>query len=156
MLRVLLVMVSAVSAQGPNSDGPFPNPVRLAIEPFNYHGVSLDDGPLWQQVSAAREDYLRIPNDDLLKGFRKRAGLPAPGALLGGWYSSDVFHVFGQILSGLARLYAVTGDPSCRDKADALLRGWPNASNPTAISTTRGSRMLSITSTIKWSAVWLI
>ena len=58
-------------------------------------GVSLDGGPLKLQVDAARQDYLRIPNDDLLKGFRRRAGRPAPGADLGGWYSSDVFHVFG-------------------------------------------------------------
>jgi len=97
---------------------------RLAIEPFGFHGVSLDDGPLRRQVDTAKADYLGIPNDDLLKGFRQRAGRPAPGADLGGWYSSDVFHVFGQILSGLARLYAVTGDPACRKKAETLLRAW--------------------------------
>ncbi len=103
---------------------------HLAIESFGYHGVSLDDGPLRYQVSAACEDYLRIPNDDLLKGFRRRAGKPAPGSELGGWYSSDVFHVFGQILSGLARLYAVTGDLACREKAEALLDGWMECLEP--------------------------
>jgi DUF1680 family protein len=123
-------MLRSVSAQVANSPESPSTSVRLAIEPFTYHGVTLDDGPLRQQVDAAREDYLRIPNDDLLKGFRKRAGLPAPGADLGGWYSSDIFHVFGQILSGLARLYAVTGDPACRDKAEALLRGWAECIEP--------------------------
>ena len=83
-----------------------------------------------RQVDAAREDYLRIPNDDLLKGFRRRAGKPAPGADLGGWYSSDIFHVFGQILSGLARLHAATGDPACREKAEALLAGWAECIEP--------------------------
>ena len=48
-------------------------PVRLAVEPFGYRSVRLDDGPLKRQVDAAREDYLHIPNDDLLKGFRRRA-----------------------------------------------------------------------------------
>lgn len=43
---------------------------------------------------------------------------------MGGWYSDDVFHVFGQILSGLARLHAATGDPAPRAKLDALIRGW--------------------------------
>lgn len=130
MLSALILTLSAVVAQGASGREPATTSVRLVIEPFNYHGVSLDEGPLRQQASAAREDYLRIPNDDLLKGFRKRAGLPAPGADLGGWYSSDVFHVFGQILSGLARLYAVTGDPSCREKAEALVRGWAECIEP--------------------------
>ncbi len=100
------------------------------IEPFGYQGVSLGDGPLRRQVDAARADYLEIPNDDLLKGFRERAGRPAPGIDLGGWYSSDVFHVFGQILSGLARLYAVTGDVACRAKAEALVKAWDECIEP--------------------------
>ncbi len=106
------------------------SPVRLAMEPFGHRGVTLDDGPLKRQVDAAREDYLRIPNDDLLKGFRRCAGKPARGADLGGWYSSDIFHVFGQFLSGLARLHAATGDPACREKAEALLAGWAECIEP--------------------------
>lgn len=94
------------------------------LQPFDYRGVTLDDGPLKRQFDEVREYYLRIPNDDLLKGFRARAGLPAPGVDLGGWYSSDIFHIFGQILSGLARMHAATGDVACRDKANALLREW--------------------------------
>ena len=82
------------------------------------------------QLDDVRDDYLRIPNDDLLKGFRQRAGLPAPGNDLGGWYSGDVFSVFGQIVSGLARIYAATGDPACRDKADALIAEWAKCIAP--------------------------
>jgi DUF1680 family protein len=50
--------------------------------------------------------------------------MPAPGNDLGGWYSSDTFHVFGQILSGLARLYAATGDAACKEKVDTLVSEW--------------------------------
>jgi DUF1680 family protein len=105
---------------------PAANAARPALQlmPFNYHGVTIEQGLLRVQIDRAHKDYLRIPNDDLLKGFRKRAGRPAPGKDLGGWYTGDVFHVFGQVLSGLARLYAVTGDPACRAKAEALLVGW--------------------------------
>jgi DUF1680 family protein len=134
LMRPLIVaaIASGVPGQaaGPVADQSSPRPVRLAIEPFGYHGVSLDDGPLRQQIASAREDYLRIPNDDLLKGFRQRAGRPAPGSDLGGWYSSDTFHVFGQILSGLARLHAATGDAACREKAEALLTGWAECIEP--------------------------
>ncbi len=104
--------------------------VRPALQSFGYRDVTLDGGPLRHQVDAACDDYLRIPNDDLLKGFRQRAGKRAPGADLGGWYSSDVFHVFGQILSGLARLHAATGDPALREKAEALLAGWAECIEP--------------------------
>ena len=81
-------------------------------------------------LDEVRDDYLRIPNDDLLKGFRQRAGLPAPGKDLGGWYSGDVFSVFGQIVSGLSRLYAATGDPACREKADSLIAEWAKCIAP--------------------------
>jgi hypothetical protein len=73
--------------------------------------VTLDDGPPRRQCDEVRDCDLRIPNDSLLKGLRARAGHPAPGVDLGGWHGSDMFHVFGQILPGLARLYAATGDP---------------------------------------------
>ncbi len=94
------------------------------LDAFDYRGVTLDGGRLRWQLDEVRDYYLRIPNDDLLKGFRQRAKMPAPGKDLGGWYSSDTFHVFGQILSGLARLYAATGDDACKEKVDALVSGW--------------------------------
>src|SRR5262245_21448400 len=92
-----------------------PAATRL-LAPFDLRGVSLDDGPLRAAADAARAFWLRVPNDDLLKGFRARAGRAAPGADLGGWYSADRFHVFGQCLSALARFAAATGDAACRDK----------------------------------------
>lgn len=98
--------------------------VKAAIEPFDYRGVTLDDGSMRRQFDETRDYYLRIPNDDLLKGFRERAGRPAPGEKLLGWYGNDTFHIFGQIISGLSRMYAATGDPACREKVRALIDGW--------------------------------
>jgi uncharacterized protein len=103
---------------------------RKRLETFDYRGVSLDGGRLRLLIDQARDDYLRIPNDDLLKGFRLRAGLPAPGHDLGGWYSGDVFHVFGQIVSGLSRLHVATGDPACREKANTLVAEWAKCIAP--------------------------
>jgi len=94
------------------------------LRPFDFAGVRLEDGPLRWRLDQAREFYLRIPLDDLLHGFRERKGVPAPGVVLGGWYGRDVFHVFGQIVSGLARLHAATGDDSCLRKVEALVRGF--------------------------------
>ena len=41
-----------------------------------------------------------------------------------------MFHIFGQIVSGLSRLYAATGNPACRNKADALLAEWAKCIAP--------------------------
>jgi len=124
ILGVLLVSASAVAAELPVPRG------KRVLEPLNYCGVRLDEGRLRLQFDEVRDDYLRIPNDDLLKGFRQRAGLPAPGADLGGWYTSDTFHVFGQIVSGLSRMHAATGDPACRDKVNTLLAEWAKCIAP--------------------------
>jgi DUF1680 family protein len=130
-IAVLLLLAATSSlaiAESPDAEQPRRPAVELKgkklLENFDFRGVTLDPGQLRKQVDEAREDYLRIANDDLLKGFRQRAGRPAPGKDLGGWYTGDVFHVFGQIVSGLSRLYAVTGDPACRDKVNTLVAEW--------------------------------
>lgn len=101
-----------------------------SIQPFDFHGVTLQPGLLRSQLDDARAYYLAIPNDDLLKGFRQRAGKRAPGEDLGGWYTDDVFHVFGQIVSGLCRMYGAAGDKACKQKAEALFKGWAECLAP--------------------------
>lgn len=100
------------------------------VEPFNFNGVTLDQGFLRAQYDQVRNDYTRIPNDDILHGFRVRAGKPAPGVELGGWYTEDIGNMFGQLISGLARFYAATGDITAKNKADALIHGWGQCIGP--------------------------
>jgi uncharacterized protein len=126
-LIAVVVMTAALASAG--AAPPVPKGARR-IEPFDYRGVTLEGGPLKAQVDDVRRFYLAIPDDDLLKGFRGRAGKPAPGHDLGGWYSSDTFLVFGQIVSGLARLHAGTGDAACRDKANRLVAEWAKCIEP--------------------------
>jgi DUF1680 family protein len=94
------------------------------LQPFNYQGVTVEGGRLLDQINEVKAFYLAISNDSLLKGFRTRAGRSAPGTDLGGWYTRDFFNTFGQVLSGLARMYAATGDVACRDKANYLFSEW--------------------------------
>src|SRR5690348_14141697 len=82
---------------------------------------------LKSQYDRAREYYYKIPNDDILKGFRERAGLAAPGQAMGGWAQASTSGVFGQWLSGMARMYKATGDTQMRDKAALLMNGWAEA-----------------------------
>ena len=122
-------LLVASAGDDPVEKAPTPVGQRI-VEPFDYRGVTLDTGPLKKQIDEVRAFYLAIPDDNLLKGFRTRAGKSAPGKDLGGWYSSDTFLVFGQIVSGLARLHAATGDPACRNKANRLIEEWAKCIEP--------------------------
>ena len=92
------------------------------LKTFNYHGVRLHDSRMKMQFDEARDFYLHIPNDDLLRGYRLRVGRTAPGAELAGCYIGH--NAFGQWLSGLVRMYAASGDAACKEKAEALMHGW--------------------------------
>jgi DUF1680 family protein len=116
------------------------------IEPFDYSGVRLLDGMLKSQYDGARDFYLNIPNDNLLLGFRQRAGFAAPGRPLIGWYGGapsgpaspnapvisgeDTYNAFGQYISGMARMAKATNDAAIRDKASTLIAEWAKTIEP--------------------------
>ena len=97
---------------------------RRILSAFDYTDVDLLPGRWRDRVDHARNYYLAIPDDDILHGWRRAAGLPAPGRPLGGWCAENSDQVFGQWLSGMARLYRSTGDDALRDKASLLVREW--------------------------------
>jgi uncharacterized protein len=95
------------------------------IQAFDFQGVRLRESRWTRKVAATREFYLGLSNDDVLHGYRLEAGLPAPGnPLYDGWCVKDCQEVFGQWLSGMARLYRATGDVAYRDKASYLMTEW--------------------------------
>ncbi|ACO31427.1 MULTISPECIES: beta-L-arabinofuranosidase domain-containing protein [Acidobacterium] len=110
---------------------------------LGYGEVELLEGPMLAQFQANHAFFLALDEDALLKPFRERAGLPAPGPQMGGWYNfSKEFdppnnmtgyipgHSFGQYLSGLARAYAATGDQPTKAKVHRLVRGFAEAVSP--------------------------
>ena len=97
------------------------------LQPFTYADVTLTGGPVAAQEQFSREFFLAIPNDDILNGFRLRAGLPAPGKAMGGWYDPDNFAggcTLGQWISALSRDYANTGDARFKEKVTQLVHGF--------------------------------
>ncbi len=119
-------------------------PIVPPLSVFSYSSVQLLEGPLRIQFDQNHQRYLNLDEDGLLKPFRQREGLPAPGPDLGGWYdNSDDFseqanfhgfipgHSFGQYLSGLARAYAVTGSKATQEKVHRLVRGYGETVQPT-------------------------
>ena len=108
MVAGIMLVGSRVYAQGAGVAAARANKPRIALEPFDYRGVTLRDGPLKTQYLAARDFYLNVSDDDILKGYRVAAGLPAPGETLGGWCKVNTNEIFGQWLSGMARMDRAT------------------------------------------------
>jgi DUF1680 family protein len=106
---------------------------RFLLREFGYADVDLGPGLAQQQFEHTQSVLMSLNEDSLLKPWRLRAGLPAPGPDLGGWYDELPLqktesgghgfapaHCFGQWISALARGYAVTHDPLVRARVQRL------------------------------------
>jgi uncharacterized protein len=100
---------------------------RSLLHEFDYSEIRLTGGPLRDHYNRIFASYLALDNDRLLKVYRQRAGLPAPGEDMGGWYDADGFvpgHSLGQYMSGLARYARSTGEPLASAKVRELVEGY--------------------------------
>ena len=101
--------------------------LREPLQELAYSAVQLTGGPFAKQYDAIHAHYLSLSDDRLLKVYRQRAGLPAPGEDMGGWYDLNGFvpgHSLGQYISGLARIGACTRDSACTQKVQNLIGGF--------------------------------
>jgi uncharacterized protein len=104
-----------------------PGATRHKLREFAYADVKLTAGPIGDMYRRMHAHFLQLDEDRLLKVYRQRAGMSAPGRDMGGWYDADGFvpgHLLGQFISGLSRIYAHTGDPQTAAKARRLVRGY--------------------------------
>lgn len=106
----------------------------ILLSEFNYGDVELAPGLAQTQFEQTQSVLMSLNEESLLKPWRLRAGLPAPGPDLGGWYDELPLdktesgghgfapgHSFGQWISGLSRGYAVNRDARTRAKIELLL-----------------------------------
>jgi len=118
---------AVLSAKAPESES-------RPLEEFSYSDVELAPGIAQTQFEQTQAVLLGLNEDSLLKPWRLRAGLSAPGPELGGWYDELPLdktesgghgfapaHCFGQWISALARGYAVNHDARTRAKLEHLL-----------------------------------
>lgn len=108
--------------------------VATPLQDFDYGAVTLAPGPAQLQFEHTQSVLMNLNEDSLLKPWRLRAGLPAPGPDLGGWYDEVPLHKtlsgghgfapahsFGQWISALSRGYAITRDTATRARVARLL-----------------------------------
>ncbi len=130
-------LLSELSAEAPKSSA------SSFLQEFNYGDVQLAPGLPQTQFEQTQSLLLGLNEDSLLKPWRLRAGLPAPGPDMGGWYDDTTLEktpsgghgfapaeAFGQWLSALARGYAASGDPAAKAKLEKLLALYEPAISP--------------------------
>jgi len=111
----------ALAARPPEGEGKAAAPLSV----FDYSQVELRDGPLRRQFDRNHEFFLRLDDDRMLKIYRQRVGLPAPGPDMGGWYDDFCPGAsFGQYVSALARFAGATNSDATRAKVRRLVRGY--------------------------------
>jgi uncharacterized protein len=91
--------------------------VKSSVTPkvyvFNLQDVKLLDSPFKENQEREKKWLLSINNNRLLHVYRVNAGMATHAKALGGWevLDGDVRgHTLGHFLSGLALMYASTGD----------------------------------------------
>ena len=105
------------------------------LEEFGYADVALNSVLHEQQLRQTHKVLMGLDDDALMKPFRAMIGQPAPGEDLGGWYRYDPNYdwhtfdagfaptgTFGQWISALSRVYAITGSQAAREKVLRLNR----------------------------------
>jgi len=126
-LRKSALALSPRFPASPNQSSP--------LEEFNYGDVTLNSVLHEQQLQQTHAVLMDLGDDALLKPFRAMIGRPAPGEDLGGWYRYDPNYdwrtfdagfapsaTFGQWISALARVYAITGSQAVRERVLRLNR----------------------------------
>ena len=109
-------------------------PAAKPLQEFGYGDVELAPGRMQTQFEETQAVLLSLDEDALLRPWRLRAGLAAPGGPLGGWYDEVPLiktpsggegfapgHSFGQWISALARGYAANHDPATQAKLRGIL-----------------------------------
>jgi uncharacterized protein len=103
------------------------------LEQVGYDQVTLKSPLHLAQMENARSVLMGLSDDSLLMPFRKMVGQEAPGEDMGGWYQYRADYdykkddaglapgaTFGQWVSALSRMAAISGDQSLRERAVRL------------------------------------
>jgi len=123
----LFFTLSAVEADpsaAKESPTPFASTFRAA-RPLPLSAVRLTGGPLKRAQDLNAQYLLKLEPDRMLAYFRLRAGLEPKAKPYGGWDGDGknlTGHVAGHYLSAVSLMWAATGDPRFKQRADYLVR----------------------------------
>jgi hypothetical protein len=109
--------------------GSQPADVKLAgnnvVQSFDFGDVQLLPGLMYDEFMEIKDYFMSLPNDNMLHGLRLKQGISnPPGKDIGGWYDLLSALTLNQWISTYCRMYAITGDEACRNKAGYLFDEW--------------------------------
>src|SRR6476469_7682550 len=106
----------------------FAQKIKLAVEdtarPLPLTAVRLTGGPLKRAQDLDATYLLDLNPDQMLAFYRKRAGLPQKADGLTGWDADGrqlTGHIAGHHLSAVSLMYAATGEPRFKQRADYIV-----------------------------------
>jgi len=98
--------------------------IQVKAYSFDLSDIKLLDSRFKENMECDGKWLLSIDNKRLLHSWRVNAGMSTNGRSFGGWEGLDVElrgHSLGHVLSGLALMYASTGEIAYKSKADSLV-----------------------------------
>ncbi len=100
-------------------------PDRIRARPLPLDAVRLQGGPLKHAQDLIARYLLQLEPDRMLAYYRERAGLPRKAAPYDGWDGGGrnlTGHIAGHYLSAVSLMWAATGEPRLKERADYLVR----------------------------------
>jgi DUF1680 family protein len=120
-----LLIPSSIVACSMIHAAPDPMAPREVARPLPLTAVRLTGGPLKQAQGLDSKYLLSLEVDRLMAGYRARAGLEPKAKSYGGWDSVEgkqlTGHIAGHYLSAVSLMFAATGDPQFKQRADELV-----------------------------------
>jgi DUF1680 family protein len=116
---VVLLLTSAAQAQS------IKNVIPDVARPLPLSSVRVTGGPLKRAQDLNAEYLLKLEPDRMMAYYRKRAGLEPKAHGYPGWDGDGrnlTGHIAGHYLSGVSLMFAATGDPRLKERADYLVK----------------------------------
>jgi DUF1680 family protein len=129
-LLLVCLFLAGVNFVYPQYPGQFTDKINVTEKipvkaySFDLKDVKLLDSPFAQNMEREGKWLLSMDMQRLLHNYRVNAGLRSNARAYGGWEALDVElrgHTLGHVLSGLAMMYASTGDEAYRNRGDSLV-----------------------------------
>lgn len=122
VIAAFVLMVGAATAPQP------PRPIEPAVvdvaRPLPLSAVRLTGGPLEHAQDLDAKYLLELDPDRMLAFYRQRAGLTSKAQPYGGWDGDGrnlTGHIAGHYLSAVSLMWAATGDPRFKERADYIV-----------------------------------
>src|SRR5436309_16087222 len=120
---MILSLPGIAQAQAPNAAQVAEEKI-IKVRPLPLNSVRLTGGPLKNAQELDAKYLLELEPDRMLAYLRQRAGLEPKGKPYGGWDGAGrqlTGHIAGHYLSAVSLMWAATGDPRFKQRADYIV-----------------------------------